>query len=103
MIKNGDIYYRCLVDMQPVLSSSKLGDMMRIVEYVERHPSDNGNSEMAIVECTVGENGCRPIKTLKVRENWYIPPRFYELMDFGAKHIGSFAALGEWYNQQRNK
>lgn len=103
MIKNGDIYYRCLVDMQPVLSSSKLGDMMRVAEHVERHPSFNDTSEMAIVECKVGEKSCRHIKTLKVRDNWAIPPRFYELIDFGVKHVGSFATLRKWYNQQCNK
>ena len=103
MIKNGDIYYRCLVDMQPILSSSKLGDLMRVAEHVERHPSADETSEMDIVECTVGEKGCRPIKTLKVSKKWSVPPTFYELMDFGAKHVGSFASLGKWYNQQRNK
>lgn len=100
MIKNGDIYYRCLIDMQPVMSSSKLGDMMRVVEYEEKHPSPDGTSEMAIVECRVGEKGCRPIRTLKVKENWGIPPRFYELMDFGNTSVGSFGVLGYWYQQK---
>lgn len=103
MIKNGDIYYRCLVDMQPVLSSSKLGDMMRVAEYEEQHPSNYATSEMAIVECKVGKKGCRPIKILKVTANWSIPPRFYELMDFGAKHVGAFGSLGEWYEPKKRQ
>ena len=100
MIKNGYIYYRCLVDMQPVLSSRKLGDMMRVVEHEEQRPCENRTSEMSIVECRVGQKGCRPIKTIMVKQDWSIPPMFYELMDFGVKYVGSSGTLGDWYQQK---
>ena len=101
MIQNGDIYYRCLVDMQPVLSSQNIGDIMRVVEYEEQCLSGEETSEMAVVECRVGKKGCRPIKTVKVRKNWSIPPMLYELMDFGSIKVSSFGSLGEWYHKNK--
>ncbi len=100
MIKDGNIYYRCLVDMQPVLSSEKLGDMMRVVEYEEQHSDGKGTSELAVVECRMGKKGCRPVKTIPVSESWGIPSQFFELMDFGAKRVGRFGVLGDWYKQK---
>ena len=101
MIQNGDIYYRCLVDMQPALSSQNIGDIMRVVEYEEQCLSGEETSEMAVVDCRVGKKGCRPIKTSKVRKNWSIPPMLYGLMDFGAIEVGAFGSLGEWYHKNK--
>lgn len=103
MIRNGDTYYRCLLDMQPVLSSQKLGDLMRVVEYEEKHQSGDATSEMVVVECRLGEIGCRPIKTIRVKDNWSLPPMFYQLMDFGVRYVGQFGSLGDWYHQNMNK
>lgn len=68
MIQNGDIYYRCLVNLQPVLSSQNIGNMIRVVEYEEKRLSGEEISEMVVVECRVGKKGCRPpLKQSKLR------------------------------------
>ncbi len=101
MVQVGDIYYRILHDKRPILSSSKIGDLMKVVDYQNNRCRGEMTSKLILLECKVGVKGCRVIRTKEVPSDWAVHPMFYELLDFGATHIGSFGTLRNWYQQKK--
>ena len=99
--RNKNRFYRMLFDGQTVLSAEKLGDLMKVCKYrSDRHRGEE-TSVMEIYECELGKSTCRLVYTCNAPWDWTISPRFYELIDFGIKHIGRFNALGKLYEEQK--
>ena len=101
MIQVGDVYYRILHDETPILSGSKIGDMMKVMDFDNKRCRGEKTSELILLECKFGIKSCRVVRTKEIPVDWAVHPMFYELLDFGAAHIGSFATLGDWYQQKK--
>jgi len=101
--KDRNRFYRMLFDGQPVLSAENLDDLMRVAEYKSNRHRGEETSVMEIYECKLGTPIFRLVHTCNAPWDWTISPRFYELIDFGAKHIGHFNILGKLYEEQKTR
>ena len=99
--RNKNRFYRMLFDGQSVLSARKLDDLMRVAEYKSNRHRGEETSVMEIYECELGKPTCRLVHTCNAPWDWTISPRFYELIDFGVRHIGRFNALGKIYEERK--